>query len=67
MRHPDWSEEELVRRLQQRDSDALETLVSRYEHDLSHWIRIVLDGVGEDQAGCASMPQRSVCGGLARD
>ncbi len=49
MIHPDWSDEALVRRLQQRDPDALETLISRYTQHLSTWIREVLDGVGDTQ------------------
>ena len=49
MIHPDWSDEELVQRLQQHDPDALETLMSRYERYLANQIRIVLDGVGTAQ------------------
>lgn len=49
MRHADWSDKELVRRLQQHDPEALEMLISRYERPLSNAIREVLSGVGGAQ------------------
>src|SRR5258708_18622542 len=45
----DWSDEGLAQRLQQRDPDALETLISRYSREVYYFIRLVLDGVGVAQ------------------
>jgi RNA polymerase sigma factor (sigma-70 family) len=44
-----WSDEELAQRLQQRDPEALETLISRYSREIFYFIRLVLDGVGVTQ------------------
>ena len=44
-----WSDEDLAQRLQQRDPDALETLISRYSREVYYFIRLVLDGVGVAQ------------------
>jgi RNA polymerase sigma factor (sigma-70 family) len=44
-----WSDEDLAQRLQQRDPEALETLISRYSRELFYFIRLVLDGVGVAQ------------------
>jgi RNA polymerase sigma-70 factor (ECF subfamily) len=44
-----WSDEDLAQRLQQRDPDALETLISRYSREVFYFIRLVLDGVGVAQ------------------
>src|SRR2546425_4388489 len=41
-----WSDEDLAQRLQQRDPDALETLISRYSREVYYFIRLVLDGIG---------------------
>src|SRR5918911_513714 len=45
----DWSDEDLAQRLQRRDAEALETLISRYSRELFYFIRLVLDGVGVAQ------------------
>jgi RNA polymerase sigma factor (sigma-70 family) len=44
-----WSDEDLAQRLQQRDPDALETLISRYSREVYYFIRLVLDGIGVAQ------------------
>src|SRR5579871_4286847 len=44
-----WSDEELALMLQERDPDALETLISRYSREVFYFIRLVLDGVGVAQ------------------
>ena len=44
-----WSDEELAQRLQDRDPDALETLISRYSREVFYFIRLVLDGIGVTQ------------------
>ena len=44
-----WSDEDLAHRLQQRDPEALETLISRYSREVFYFIRLVLDGVGVAQ------------------
>ncbi|MEO7022220.1 MAG: sigma-70 family RNA polymerase sigma factor [Ktedonobacteraceae bacterium] len=44
-----WSDEDLALRLQQRDPEALETLISRYSRELFYFIRLVLDGIGVAQ------------------
>jgi RNA polymerase sigma-70 factor (ECF subfamily) len=44
-----WSDEDLAQRLQQRDPEALETLISRYSREIFYFIRLVLDGVGVAQ------------------
>ncbi len=44
-----WSDEDLTQRLQQRDPEALETLISRYSREVFYFIRLVLDGVGVAQ------------------
>jgi RNA polymerase sigma-70 factor (ECF subfamily) len=44
-----WSDDDLAQRLQQRDPEALETLISRYSREVFYFIRLVLDGVGVAQ------------------
>src|SRR5215472_5686023 len=44
-----WSDEDLAQRLQQRDSEALETLISRYSREVYYFVRLVLDGIGVAQ------------------
>src|SRR5215472_10218490 len=44
-----WSDEDLAQRLQQRDPEALETLISRYSREVYYFIRLVLDGIGVTQ------------------
>ena len=44
-----WSDEDLARRLRERDPEALETLIARYSRELFYFIRLVLDGVGAAQ------------------
>jgi RNA polymerase sigma factor (sigma-70 family) len=44
-----WSDEDLAHRLQQRDPEALETLISRYSREVFYFIRLVLDGIGVAQ------------------
>ena len=41
-----WSDEDLAQRLQKRDPEALETLISRYSREVYYFIRLVLDGIG---------------------
>ena len=48
VRH-DWSDEDLAQRLHERDSEALETLISRYSREVFYFIRLVLDNVGVTQ------------------
>ncbi len=48
VRH-DWPDDDLAKRLQEHDPEALETLISRYSRELFYFIRIVLDGVGVTQ------------------
>ena len=38
-----WSDDDLAQRLQQRDSEALETLISRYSREVYYFIRLVRD------------------------
>lgn len=51
-----WSDEDLVKGLQGRDQDALETLIARYSREIFYFIRLVLDGVGvvQDAEECVS-------------
>ena len=44
-----WSDEDLAKRLQERDPDALETLISRYSREIFYFTRLVLDGIGVAQ------------------
>jgi RNA polymerase sigma-70 factor (ECF subfamily) len=44
-----WSDEELTKRLHERDPEALETLISRYSRELFYFIRLVLEGIGVAQ------------------
>ncbi len=44
-----WSDEDLISRLQERDPEALETLISRYSREIFYFIRLVLDGIGVAQ------------------
>jgi RNA polymerase sigma factor (sigma-70 family) len=46
MARQSWSDEDLIRGLQERDRDALETLISLYAREIFYFIRLVLDGVG---------------------
>ncbi len=48
VRH-DWSDDDLAQRLQQRDPEALETLIARYSREVFYFIRLVLDGIGVAQ------------------
>src|SRR5450432_2689709 len=48
VRH-DWSDDDLARRLLERDPEALETLIFRYSREVFYFIRLVLDGVGVAQ------------------
>lgn len=45
----DWSDDDLARGLLEQNSDALDTLISRYSRELFYFIRVVLDGVGVTQ------------------
>src|SRR2546428_781218 len=45
----EWSDEDLVQRLHERDPEALETLISRYSREVFYFIRLVLDGIGVAQ------------------
>jgi RNA polymerase sigma-70 factor (ECF subfamily) len=45
----DWSDEDLAKRLHERDPKALEALISRYSREIFYFIRLVLDGVGVTQ------------------
>lgn len=51
-----WSDEDLARRLQERDLDAFETLIARYSREIFYFIRLVLDGVGvvQDAEECVN-------------
>jgi RNA polymerase sigma factor (sigma-70 family) len=44
-----WSDEELAVKLRERDSEALETLISRYSREVFYFTRLVLDGIGVAQ------------------
>src|SRR5712692_9596331 len=44
-----WSDEDLAQRLQQREPEAFETLISRYSREVLYFIRLVLDGIGVSQ------------------
>ena len=48
VRH-DWSDDDLARRLLERDPEALETLIFRYSREVFYFIRLVLDGIGVAQ------------------
>src|SRR6266702_8599460 len=52
----DWSDDDLARRLHERDPEALETLISRYSREMFYFIRIVLDGIGvvQDAEECVN-------------
>lgn len=52
----DWSDEDLAKRLHQRDPEALETLIFRYSRELFYFIRLVLDSVGviQDAEECVN-------------
>src|SRR5260370_41798392 len=43
------SDEDLAQRLQQRDPEDLEALISRYSREAYYFIRLVLDGIGVSQ------------------
>ncbi len=45
----DWSDDDLARRLHERDPEALETLISRYSREMFYFIRLVLEGIGVAQ------------------
>ena len=64
-----WSDEDLAQRLQQHDSEALETLISRYSREVYYFIRLVLDGIGvaqdaEDRGN--AYPDRLATGAVAQ-
>jgi RNA polymerase sigma-70 factor (ECF subfamily) len=44
-----WSDEDLAKRLQERDLAAFETLISRYSREIFYFVRLVLDGIGVAQ------------------
>ena len=44
-----WSDEDLAKRLQERDLEAFETLISRYSREIFYFVRLVLDGIGVAQ------------------
>lgn len=48
VRH-DWSDNDIAQRLQERDPEALETLIGRYSREIFYFIRLVLDGIGVAQ------------------
>src|SRR5712691_13320867 len=52
----EWSDDDLVQRLHERDPEALETLISRYSREIFYFIRLVLDGVGvvQDAEECVN-------------
>ena len=52
----DCSDDDLAQGLRERDSEALETLISRYSRELFYFIRLVLDGVGvvQDTEECVN-------------
>ena len=45
----EWSDDDLVQRLHERNPEALETLISRYSREIFYFIRLVLDGIGVAQ------------------
>src|SRR5689334_6537432 len=45
----EWSDDNLVQGLHERNPEALETLISRYSREVFYFIRLVLDGVGVAQ------------------
>ena len=47
--HDNWPDEALYRGLIDRDSRALEALISRYSREMSYFIRLVLDHAGTPQ------------------
>lgn len=47
--HDDWPDEALYRGLIERNSRALEALISRYSREMSYFIRLVLDHAGTPQ------------------
>ncbi|HEV2581064.1 MAG TPA: sigma-70 family RNA polymerase sigma factor [Ktedonobacteraceae bacterium] len=51
-----WSDEDLAKRLQERDLDAFETLIARYSREIFYFIRLVLDGIGvvQDAEECVN-------------
>ncbi len=51
-----WSDDDLARKLRERDPDALETLISRYSRELFYFIRLVLEGIGiaQDAEECVN-------------
>jgi RNA polymerase sigma-70 factor (ECF subfamily) len=55
MRH-NWSDDDLARRLYERDSDALEILISRYSREVFYFICLVLEGIGiaQDAEECVN-------------
>ena len=44
-----WSDEDLAKRLQERDLEAFETLIARYSREIFYFVRQVLDGIGVSQ------------------
>ena len=51
-----WSDEDLAKRLQERDLEAFETLISRYSREIFYFVRLVLDGIGvvQDAEECVN-------------
>jgi RNA polymerase sigma-70 factor (ECF subfamily) len=51
-----WSDEDLAKRLQERDLEAFEALISRYSREIFYFVRLVLDGVGvvQDAEECVN-------------
>src|SRR5207253_9849117 len=45
----EWSDDDLVQRLHERDPEALEMLISRYSREVFYFSRLVLDGIGVAQ------------------
>ncbi|WP_052890508.1 sigma-70 family RNA polymerase sigma factor [Thermogemmatispora carboxidivorans] len=52
----DWSDEDLVQQLKERNPDALETLIARYSREIYYFIRLILNGVGviQDAEECVN-------------
>ena len=44
-----WSDEDLAKRLQERNLEAFEMLISRYSREIFYFVRLVLDGIGVAQ------------------
>ena len=44
-----WSDEDLAQGLLKRNTEALETLISRYSREIFYFIHVILDGIGVAQ------------------